>query len=412
MNVSGVETDYQTAQANCAADGGLLLILKSRDVDAPVLRDVLTAAGIFLRFSIFSVWVGADDISTEGSFVWNDGSPLLTSSSLWNTGEPNNVGGNEDCVQMHISRDLLILNDNNCGKNNTKDRLVYPVMAEWVSDQSFDNIVLYPNEMVELPPTSKVVWSLADEDMTSGQCAEECMKEEWCSSFFVDFSKNLCLLHEVVFFTPDTGGRKVSAPGARSGNSDAAPAVICFPGRCNLSKGLYRWREEDLCFKLLPPGTIKQGPSEDADAYCRDKLGGSLIKLSTIRRTEWIRKILLQWHSSSTGNLTTCAEKCIQVPECSSFFVDIQGKECILHEIIFLSSDAGNQTVVADGARYFKRSEDYNYARFRDQTLRPHMCRIPVQNDIQVGSELDCLYLKDDSLLRQEENYNIFCEVF
>lgn len=55
---------------------------------------------------------------------------------------------------------------------------------------------------------------------------------------------------------------------------------------------------------------------------------------------------------------------------------------------------------------------DYNYARFRDQTLRPHMCRIPVQNDIQVGSELDCLYLKDDSLLRQEENYNIFCEVF
>lgn len=88
-------------------------------------------------------------------------------------------------------------------------------MAEWVSDQSFDNIVLYPNEKVELPPTSKVVWSLADEDMTSGQCAEECMKEEWCSSFFVDFSKNLCLLHEVVFFTPDTGGRKVSAPGAR-----------------------------------------------------------------------------------------------------------------------------------------------------------------------------------------------------
>lgn len=57
------------------------------------------------------------------------------------------------------------------------------------------------------------------------------------------------------------------------------------------------------------------------------------------------------------GNLTTCAEKCLQVPECSSFFVDIQGKECILHEIIFLSSDAGNQTVVADGARYFKRSE-------------------------------------------------------
>lgn len=70
----------------------------------------------FVYHSNFLFWVGADDMSTKGSFVWNDGSPLLTSSSLWNAGEPNNSGGNEDCVQMHISRDILALNDNVCGK--------------------------------------------------------------------------------------------------------------------------------------------------------------------------------------------------------------------------------------------------------------------------------------------------------
>ncbi|XP_025089987.1 C-type lectin domain family 4 member K-like [Pomacea canaliculata] len=108
MNVSGVEADYQTAQANCAASGGHLLILKSRDVDAPVLRDVLTAAGITVPsfYNTLNYWVGATDISTEGTFTWNDGTPLPTSSELWNQLEPNDANNNEDCVEMYINMQL------------------------------------------------------------------------------------------------------------------------------------------------------------------------------------------------------------------------------------------------------------------------------------------------------------------
>lgn len=68
MNVSGVETDYQTAQANCAASGGHLLILKSRDVDAPVLRDVLTAAG--KHFSNMARCGGSGDGGGGSGVCW------------------------------------------------------------------------------------------------------------------------------------------------------------------------------------------------------------------------------------------------------------------------------------------------------------------------------------------------------
>ncbi|PVD31800.1 hypothetical protein C0Q70_07218 [Pomacea canaliculata] len=150
IKVSNDSVDYQTAKANCLYEEAHLVILTSRDVDGPVLRGVLTASGITLPSppAYLFFWVGADDMSTEGSFVWNDGSPLLTSSSLWYTDEPNNSGDNEDCVQI----------------------------------------------------------------------------------------KNLCLLHEVVFFTPDTGGRKRTDIGNSSygRNGCGLHVIILYLGTISL----------------------------------------------------------------------------------------------------------------------------------------------------------------------------------
>ena len=44
-------------------------------------------------------WFGLNDISSEGSFVWSDGS--TSSYTNWKSGEPNNAGGNEDCAQIN-----------------------------------------------------------------------------------------------------------------------------------------------------------------------------------------------------------------------------------------------------------------------------------------------------------------------
>ncbi len=47
------------------------------------------------------LWIGLTDKETEGTFLWVNGeSPTTT---FWYTNEPNNAGGNEDCVGLLTS---------------------------------------------------------------------------------------------------------------------------------------------------------------------------------------------------------------------------------------------------------------------------------------------------------------------
>ncbi|XP_053190402.1 lactose-binding lectin l-2-like [Scomber japonicus] len=41
-------------------------------------------------------WIGLNDIYKEGRWMWSDG--CAVDYVFWNTREPNNYGGNEDCV--------------------------------------------------------------------------------------------------------------------------------------------------------------------------------------------------------------------------------------------------------------------------------------------------------------------------
>ncbi|XP_050994834.1 ladderlectin-like [Labeo rohita] len=43
-------------------------------------------------------WIGAYDATQENIWFWSDGSPFAYSN--WQTGEPNNSGGAENCVEM------------------------------------------------------------------------------------------------------------------------------------------------------------------------------------------------------------------------------------------------------------------------------------------------------------------------
>uniref|UniRef100_A0A8C6SID7 C-type lectin domain-containing protein n=1 Tax=Neogobius melanostomus TaxID=47308 RepID=A0A8C6SID7_9GOBI len=55
-------------------------------------------------------WIGLSDTQKEG-WMWSDGSPV--DFSQWNTGEPNNVGGNEDCALVNFGSELK-WNDGTC----------------------------------------------------------------------------------------------------------------------------------------------------------------------------------------------------------------------------------------------------------------------------------------------------------
>ena len=56
-------------------------------------------------------WIGATDSEEEGKFRWVDGSSVAFSN--WNTGEPNNSNGNEDCVHIYGGHRNK-WNDKNC----------------------------------------------------------------------------------------------------------------------------------------------------------------------------------------------------------------------------------------------------------------------------------------------------------
>ena len=46
------------------------------------------------------VYVGATRDLSDNHFTWNDGSLLLSNSSLWGNAEPSDIGGNTRCVMF------------------------------------------------------------------------------------------------------------------------------------------------------------------------------------------------------------------------------------------------------------------------------------------------------------------------
>ena len=58
------------------------------------------------------LWVGISDQESEGSYRFTNGQPATNLMFSWGVGEPNDYGGNEDCV--YFSRDRNAFNDLNC----------------------------------------------------------------------------------------------------------------------------------------------------------------------------------------------------------------------------------------------------------------------------------------------------------
>mgnify|MGYP002640374567 CR=1 FL=1 len=85
-----VPRTFEEAMPHCAADGSQLVIINSGAENAWA-RDKAASLGIS------TAWIGLNDLASEGTWVWADGSaPDYTN---WNSGEPNN-SGNEDCTQL------------------------------------------------------------------------------------------------------------------------------------------------------------------------------------------------------------------------------------------------------------------------------------------------------------------------
>jgi hypothetical protein len=62
------------------------------------------------------MWIGGNDMATEGTFLWEDGTAFADTPGAiqWGPGEPNDSSSQEDCVQLYKSDSEWYLNDVPC----------------------------------------------------------------------------------------------------------------------------------------------------------------------------------------------------------------------------------------------------------------------------------------------------------
>lgn len=86
--------DWQSAENDCRAQGGHLVSIHSQ-------MQFQTLATRAQSLSMGDFWIGYNDQTFEGTFIWTDGTP--SNFNLWNAGEPNDYGASEDCTQVYLS---------------------------------------------------------------------------------------------------------------------------------------------------------------------------------------------------------------------------------------------------------------------------------------------------------------------
>uniref|UniRef100_A0A8C3T258 C-type lectin domain-containing protein n=1 Tax=Chelydra serpentina TaxID=8475 RepID=A0A8C3T258_CHESE len=100
---SGYEGNFDSLKQRCSQAGGQLASPRNAAENAAIQQIVV----LYNK----SVFLGINDIQTEGRFKYLNGENIVYSN--WQTGEPNNDNGVEDCVELYSSGKW---NDKSCGE--------------------------------------------------------------------------------------------------------------------------------------------------------------------------------------------------------------------------------------------------------------------------------------------------------
>jgi hypothetical protein len=84
--------DYLSARAACMTEAGFHLARIETSNEQPLIATVIGTTAV--------AWIGGNDISAEGTFVWDTGTPIQLTN--WNTSQPSSGGGlfDEDCIAV------------------------------------------------------------------------------------------------------------------------------------------------------------------------------------------------------------------------------------------------------------------------------------------------------------------------
>jgi len=87
-----VAKNYAEAHEACLSRGADLLSIHSEE------QQLAIGEAAYANYA-GHLWIGINDLETEGTYAWTDGSPLDYEN--WNDGEPNDWGAGEDCGHLY-----------------------------------------------------------------------------------------------------------------------------------------------------------------------------------------------------------------------------------------------------------------------------------------------------------------------
>ncbi|KAI8747668.1 brevican core protein [Biomphalaria glabrata] len=104
-------TDFSLANMSCSTIQGRLVMVKSNATKESLLT-------IMQDMNMVRAWVGIDDIQSEGTYVWSDGSVLTPEQKIvYIPRQPDNFNNSQDCtVILKFNRGL---DDAVCSNNET-----------------------------------------------------------------------------------------------------------------------------------------------------------------------------------------------------------------------------------------------------------------------------------------------------
>lgn len=110
-----------------------------------------------------NAWIGLNDIAEEWTFNWIDGTPLNYTN--WSSAQPDNAGGNEDCVHIYVNASQPFKwNDNVCDVR--MGYLCELGSTEGAKLQVWDGlqwVTIGSSTDAPASPVNPIVWSTSDD---------------------------------------------------------------------------------------------------------------------------------------------------------------------------------------------------------------------------------------------------------
>jgi hypothetical protein len=215
------------------------------------------------------LWIGLNDVATEGRFVWSSGEPVLFTN--WAPGEPNNVNGNENFTAIYEPGHTYASRWNDFGERITGDNLPINGVIELVSPQGPPRINSQPRQIRTNPgsrvsfivgangsPVLRYQWRLNGVNINGATTSAYTLTNV---GFANSGTYSVLVTNALGSATSEGAVLKVNRPPVARCIDVVAPAGLDCMAQVSIDNHSFDPDGDELVIKQVPPGPYPLGPT-------------------------------------------------------------------------------------------------------------------------------------------------------